>query len=62
MWYVPHILALLRVLSPLFIPIGASLVHAIRTRRPRLTVLALPPPGNLGAVNWPSNSIDGLQD
>jgi len=40
MWYVPHILALLRVLSPLFIPIGACLVHAIRTRRPRLTVLA----------------------
>ena len=22
----------------------------------------LPPPGNLGALNWPSNSIDGLQD
>ena len=40
MWYVPHILALLRVLSPLFIPIGVSLVHAIRTRRRRSTVLA----------------------
>ena len=40
MWYVPHILAFLRVLSPLFIPIGVSLVHAIRTRRRRSTVLA----------------------
>ena len=40
MWYVPHILAFLRVLSPLFIPIGVSVVHAIRTRRPRLAVLA----------------------
>ena len=62
MSYIPHILTFLLVLSPLFIPIGVSVVHAIRTWRPRLPVLALPPPGNLGALNWPSNPIDGLQD
>jgi hypothetical protein len=36
---IPHILTFLLVLSPLFIPIGVSVVHAIRTR-PRLPVLA----------------------
>jgi hypothetical protein len=36
MSYVPHILVFLLVLSPLFIPIGVSVVHAIRTWRPRL--------------------------
>lgn len=40
MSYVPPILVFLLVLSPLFIPIGVSVVHAIRTRRPRLPVLA----------------------
>jgi hypothetical protein len=40
MSYIPHILAFLLVLSPLFIPIGVSVVHAIRTWRPRLPVLA----------------------
>jgi hypothetical protein len=28
------------VLSPMFIPVGVSIVHAIRTRRPRWWVLA----------------------
>jgi hypothetical protein len=36
----PHVLAFLLVLSPLFIPIGVSVVHAIRTWRPRLPVPA----------------------
>ena len=36
MSYAPHILVFLLVLSPLFIPIGVSVVHAIRTWRPRL--------------------------
>ena len=40
MSYIPHILTFLLVLSPLFIPIGVSVVHAIRTWRPRLPVLA----------------------
>ena len=40
MSYIPHILMFLLVLSPLFIPIGVSVVHAIRTWRPRLPVLA----------------------
>jgi len=31
MEYIPHILTFLLVLSPLFIPIGVSGVHAIRT-------------------------------
>ena len=60
--YIPHILAFLLVLWPLLIPIGVSVVHAVRTRRLRLAVLALPPPGNLGALDRPSNSIGGLQD
>ena len=62
MWYVPHILAFLRVLSPLFIPIGVSVVHAIRTGGRAWLCWHLAPPGNVGAVNSPSNSIDGLQD
>jgi len=40
MSYIPHILTFLLVLSPLFIPIGVSVVHAIRTWRPSLPVLA----------------------
>jgi hypothetical protein len=40
MTYIPHILTFLLVLSPLFIPIGVTVVHAIRTWRPRLPVLA----------------------
>ena len=40
MSYVPHILVFLLVLSPLFIPIGVSVVHAIRTWRPSLPALA----------------------
>jgi hypothetical protein len=40
MSYIPHILTFLLVLSPLFIPIGVSVVHAIRTWRSRLPVLA----------------------
>jgi hypothetical protein len=40
MSYMPHILTFLLVLSPLFIPIGVSVVHAIRTWRPRLPVPA----------------------
>ena len=40
MSYIPHILTFLLVLSPLFIPIGVSVVHTIRTWRPRLPVLA----------------------
>ena len=40
MSYIPHIPTFLLVLSPLFIPIGVSVVHAIRTWRPRLPVLA----------------------
>jgi hypothetical protein len=40
MSYIPHILTFLLVLSPLFIPIGVSVVHAIRTWRPHLPVLA----------------------
>jgi hypothetical protein len=40
MSYMPHVLAFLLVLSPLFIPIGVSVVHAIRTWRPRLPVPA----------------------
>ena len=39
MSYIPHILTFLLVLSPLFIPIGVTVVHAIRTWRPRLSVL-----------------------
>ena len=62
MSYVPHILVFLLVLSPLFIPIGVSVVHAIRTWRPRLPGLgACRRPGNVGALNLPSNSIDGLR-
>jgi hypothetical protein len=40
MSYIPHILTFLLVLSPLFIPIGVTVVHAIRTWRSRLPVLA----------------------
>jgi hypothetical protein len=40
MSYIPPILTFLLVLSPLFIPIGVSVVHAIRTWRPRLPVPA----------------------
>ena len=40
MSYIPHILTFLLVLSPLYIPIGVTVVHAIRTWRPRLPVLA----------------------
>jgi hypothetical protein len=40
MSYISPILIFLLVLSPLFIPIGVSVVHAIRTWRPRLPVLA----------------------
>jgi uncharacterized membrane protein len=40
MSYIPQILTFLLVLSPLFIPIGVSVVHATRTWRPRLPVLA----------------------
>ena len=61
MSYIPPILTFLLVLSPLFIPIGVSVVHAIRTWRPRLPGWRLPPPGNVGALNSPSNSIDSLR-
>ena len=40
MGYIPYILTFLLVLSPLFIPIGVSGVHAIRRWRPRSSVLA----------------------
>jgi hypothetical protein len=40
MSYIPCILTFLLVLSPLFIPVGVTVVHAIRTWRPRLPVLA----------------------
>lgn len=40
MSYIPHILTFLLVLLPLFIPIGVSAVHAIRTWRPSLPVPA----------------------
>jgi hypothetical protein len=40
MGYIPYILTFLLVLSPLFIPVGASGVHAIRRWRPRSSVLA----------------------
>ena len=40
MSYIPPILTFLLVLSPLFIPVGVTVAHAIRTRRPRLPVLA----------------------
>jgi hypothetical protein len=40
MSYIPHILTFLLVLSPLFIPVGVSVVHAIRTWRSRSPVLA----------------------
>jgi hypothetical protein len=40
MEYVLPISIFLMVLSPLFIPIGVSIVHAIRTWRPQLPVLA----------------------
>ena len=42
MSYMPHILTFLLVLSPLYIPVGVTVVHAIRTMRPRLPVLAPP--------------------
>jgi hypothetical protein len=35
MSYVPHILTFLLVLSPLYIPVGVTVVHAIETRRRR---------------------------
>lgn len=40
MSYIPCILTFLLVLSPLFIPVGVSGVHAIRTWRSRSSVLA----------------------
>jgi hypothetical protein len=40
MSYIPHILTFLLVLSPLFIPTGVTVVHAIRTWRPSLPALA----------------------
>jgi hypothetical protein len=41
MSYVPAILTFLLVLSPLYIPVGVTVVHAIETRRRRrLPVLA----------------------
>jgi hypothetical protein len=40
MSYIPHILTFLLVLSPLFIPIGVTVVHAIHTWRSRWTGLA----------------------
>jgi hypothetical protein len=39
MSYARPILIFLIVLSPLFIPIGVTVVHAIRSRRPRLPAL-----------------------
>jgi hypothetical protein len=41
MSYMPHILTFVLVLSPLYIPVGVTVVHAIRTWVPRLAVLAL---------------------
>ena len=40
MSYIPHILTFLLVLSPLYIPIGVTVVHAVRTRwqRPQVSV------------------------
>jgi hypothetical protein len=40
MSYIAPILIFLMVLSPLFIPIGVTVVHAIRNWHPRLPVLA----------------------
>jgi hypothetical protein len=40
MSYIPHIITFLLVLSPLFIPVGVTVVHAIRTWRSRSPVLA----------------------
>jgi hypothetical protein len=40
MGYIPYILTFLLVLSPLFIPVGVSVVHAIRTWRSRSPVVA----------------------
>ncbi len=40
MSYIPHILTFLLVLSPLFIPVGVTVVHAIHTWRSRWTGLA----------------------
>ena len=44
----------------LFIPIGVSVVHAIRTWRPRVRWRSAAA-GDLGAVELPSNSIDSLR-
>ena len=38
MSYVPHILTFLLVLSPLYIPVGVTIVHAIETWRSRSSV------------------------
>jgi hypothetical protein len=35
MSYIPHILTFLLVLSPLYIPVGVTVVHAIETWRRR---------------------------
>jgi hypothetical protein len=43
MSYVVPILIFLMVLSPLFIPIGVTVVHAIRSRRPHLSALRAVP-------------------
>ena len=40
MEYLLPILIFLMVLSPLYIPVGVTVFHAIRTWRPRLPVLA----------------------
>jgi hypothetical protein len=59
---IPHILAFLLVLSPLFIPIGVSVVHAIRTWRPSLPVLALAAARQPRRLELAVEFDDGLQD
>ena len=38
MSYIPHILTFLLVLSPLYIPVGVTIVHAFETWRSRSSV------------------------
>ena len=43
MEYFAPIAIFLMVLSPLFIPVGVTIVHTVRTWRPRVPVLDLAP-------------------
>ena len=62
MSYIPYIFTFLLVLSPLFIPVGVTVVHAILTWRSRSTGWRPPPHCNVGAQNSPSNCLDRLQN